>query len=409
MTKLQLYKRVFVGSVTVLVCLVVSALTHGQDVKPDPKTVVLQPFAALDNMLWDVKTSRAELGLASNKLNADRKQLEKDRKSYQADQKSLDQDLAAFAAKKSKMTGRKKWLCNLSKTLHNDPNECDQPELGGVWVSVDASGNPTGRWFAPTKKELDDLQKEEARLALQKGILNAKKDKLQREEQAFKAEAAKFNKQVDDLVRKQDYLRSDPKKVLEDVRNSYLNAVSKTGGKADPTVMRALDKMATTIGTNVGSGQCAPLVQDFAKVGLVKTWKPADNVKDSPLVPFAPAATFVKDGLEIIYPNKATGNHAVIVLDKTDQGLLVFDQSTGHRASVHIIPYLGGSDSLANKAKIEAGEAKAKAWGFSPNDPDDGKAYYNAVYNYKNIKTGDQEKGSYNPSNDADNFSYIQR
>jgi len=63
----------------------------------------------------------------------------------------------------------------------------------------------------------------------------------------------------------------------------------------------------------------------------------------------------------------------------------------------------------ANKAKIEAGEALAKGWVFSPGDADGGRNYWDAVYNYRNLQTGERRSGSYNPSNDADNFSYIQR
>ena len=89
------------------------------------------------------------------------------------------------------------------------------------------------------------------------------------------------------------------------------------------------------------------------------TWK-TDGVtikKGDEVKPFQPAATF-EDGE---YKSKKSGNHAVIVLDNSPGGLVVFDQYSGKDAGVRTLSYQGGRSSEANKALIAKGEAEAAA------------------------------------------------
>lgn len=171
------------------------------------------------------------------------------------------------------------------------------------------------------------------------------------------------------------------------------------GSSNDQATREALDKLRDYVltGESVGKGQCAELVEDFAKVGLVKDWQPGLKVRDR-VVPFKPAATFV-DG---VYPNKPHGNHAAVVVATANEGLVVFDQYSGKLPGFRTLKFEGGMDPSTpdgrrNLASIAKGEELATAFGLTPDNPD--KKFRDAFYRIKYIY--------YNPSNDADTYHYI--
>jgi hypothetical protein len=391
MTNFYPFKAVLLGCITVLTCLVVMAPTQGQAAKPDPTTALQRPFVSLGDLLSDVQNKYTELGTMKTKLQSEKAKIQAERSSVQAAQDQVDRLRSAVDAAKSQVAGiQRKWKCNAYGVLHDRPEECSNPEQGGVWVTVNASGREV---TPPTKADLNAIQAAEGKLATLEDNLDAKKAQLNKDEQAYKSDAQKYNADVDNLSKKVQGL-SDPKQVIQDVRASYNDADSKAG-KVDPAVTQALDKIDNLIGKKVGDGQCVSLVKAYdPALGAASTWKPGDKItKDKNIAPFAPAATFV-DG---VYPNKPSGNHAVIVLENTNRGLLVLDQYTGKRASPRLISFQGGRDDPDNQAKIKKGEQAADALVQEGQLKAGTYQYYQAVW----------KLGGYNPSNDADNYSYI--
>ena len=74
-----------------------------------------------------------------------------------------------------------------------------------------------------------------------------------------------------------------------------------------------------------GTGQCAVLVQIYAKAPLTKAWKEGVKVKGNSTIKKGTAiATFVNGK----YPNKAHGNHSAFYISQDATGIKVMDQWT---------------------------------------------------------------------------------
>lgn len=372
-----------------LVCASVSLISIAASERAMGQDASKQPFASLGNLMSEVKASKASLESLKQKLTNDQKKIKADEAAVSKSEKQLEQAKNEAKAAKQKVSPNKKWICNAFGYTHNDPSECSKPEQGGVWVTIDEDGNRS-RYREPTQADLDRAKAADAKLAAAELDVAMKKAKLVDAERTYRADSEKFNTQTAELQKKVDSL-SDPKKVVKDLQNVY-NAAALKSGNVDPAMNQSIDKMADMAGKVNGTGQCAVLVQKYAGVGLTDDWKKGDSISAKTTIkPFTPAATFVKnDNGDFVYPNNPSGNHAVIVLDNTKDGLLVFDQYSGKEAGFRTLGYKGGT--AANQDKIDKGEKEAKEAGLTP---DDGKAYYRIKYKY------------YNPSNDADNYSYI--
>jgi hypothetical protein len=341
-------------------------------------------------MLVEVKSNQP-------KLAAQEKQLKKDAQKIQAltsdvakAEKLRDQARSELKSAKQRISpDNKRWLCNAFKVLHTDPSQCSDEGKGGVWVFVDENGR-TSRYMEPTQADFDraataqkNLDDAELDLRVRKARRVDAEENLKKESAEFETKNAELKKNVAQLENKEQLVKS--------MKAAYEEAALKSG-KSDPEMTKAFDKMADMIGKQ--KGECVELVKTFAGVGATGTWTgETKTVKDSALIPFAPAATFVdKDG-EKKYLSEYTGNHAVIVLDKTADGLLVFEQSRKKNAGIRLMEYRGGT--AANQAKIDKGEAEAKAEGITLEN--NKEKYYQFKYKY------------YHPSNDADNFSYFKK
>jgi hypothetical protein len=79
------------------------------------------------------------------------------------------------------------------------------------------------------------------------------------------------------------------------------------------------------VGTVVGTGQCAVLVQQVAGAPATRAWKQGKKVKGDLLITKGVAiATFNTSGK---YPNKMDGSsHAAIYISQTVVGIDVYDQ-----------------------------------------------------------------------------------
>jgi hypothetical protein len=358
---------------------------------PPPR--IASPFAPLADLMTDVDTGYRAAGGLKRDLAAADKRLKADRKAYLADHDRVEKLRKDVENAQRAVTGStRKWLCNRYSTLHDFPSQCSDPGAGGVWVYVDADGK-TRRWRDPTPAEIDAAARAAVNLELMEAKLAQAKDKLQQSEQALRADTERYNKLVDDLTAKSARL-ADPKRVLDDVAREAAKAavLARASGRpdtGDEATAREVGKLSGMLGKVTGSGQCAVLVQAYTNVGLTKDWKPDGAVgKTGQVVPFAPIATFVGDE----YPNKPRGNHAAILLERTRDGLLVFDQYSGKTGGMRVIRSKGGT--AANQALIDKGEQEAADKNLTEAD---GKAYYDLKYKY------------YSPSNDADNYSYIKR
>jgi hypothetical protein len=351
---------------------------HAQPAPPP----LARSFAPLAELIGDVEGGFSNASRLKREIEATEKKLKKDRKTYMSDGDRVARLRDDAETAKQQVTGaNRKWLCNRYGSYHDKPSECSDPKSGGVWVVVGADGKAR-RWTEPTKAQIDVA----ARAALDLEIAVAKliqdKERISAAEKTLRADLEKYNRLIDDVTAKSAKL-ADPKKVLGDVARSA----------GDETTVRKINELDKMLGKAIGEGklkgQCAVLVQEYAKVGTVDTWKPGDPVgRATPVAPFAPIATFV-DGT---YPNKPKGNHAAIVLDRTRDGLLVFDQYSGKSAGMREIRFKGGTAAKANQESIQRGETEATAKGLTEAD---GIDYYTLKYKY------------YSPSNDADNYSYV--
>jgi hypothetical protein len=359
--------------------LVIGLLASSAQAQPD--TPVARPFAPLAQLMDDVNDGFKTAKSLKHEIATAEKKLKNDRKTYLADRDRVTKLQADVETARRMVTGAdRKWLCNRYHSLHDDPSQCSEPGFGGVWVIIDADGR-TRRWTEPTQKEIDAAARAALKLEMLEAKLAQAKERLDRTEGTLRSDTDKYNRLVDDLTGKTARL-ADPKRVLDDIARE----AARNGDEATIRKINGLDKL---LGKVTGTGQCAVLVQAYVNVGKADTWKPDGTVgKDGPLVPFAPIATFVGDD----YPNKPKGNHAAILLERTADGLLVFDQHTGKTGGIRVIHYKGGT--AAHQADIARGEAEAAEQGLTE---DDGLAYYKLKYKY------------YSPSNDADNYSYIKR
>jgi hypothetical protein len=309
------------------------------------------------------------------------KKLKQDRKTYVGDLARVARLRAEAEAAERLLSGaNRKWLCNRYGTLHDMPSQCSDPDSGGVWVVVDADGR-TRRWAEPTQAQRAAAARARRALDLLGAKLAEAKARLYAAERALRDDLTRYNRLVDQVTAKSAKL-TDPRRVLDDVARAAAR-------RGDEATARQVNGLARLLGKVSGNGECVALVKAYAGLGATGTWKEGDAVgKGAPVAPFAPIATFV-DGS---YPNKPRGNHAAILLERTRDGLLVFDQYAGKRGGMHVIPFKGGT--AANQALIDRGEAEAAGQGLTEAD---GKAYYRVKYKY------------YSPSNDADNYSYVRR
>lgn len=367
----------------------------------DKPVVAQRPFASLGSLLNDVESGYASLGAQQKSLKSNEAKIKADTAALKTAESQVEKLRNNVKAAKQRVSpDNKRWLCNAFNTLHDMPSQCSDPGKGGVWVSVDANGK-TSRYVPPTKEDLDQVKAAEAQLAIEEAALSTKKAKLVQDEKAFKAATDAYNTKADDVAKKTAAL-SDPKKALQDVRVAYDDAALKAG-KSDAEVTKALDKLDNLVGKYEGNPKkvsCVVLVQKFSGLGNARdTWKEGDSVKDKPLLPFKAAATFVNGK----YESNPTGNHAVIVLDKTNDGLVVFDQYTGKPAGIRTIRYKGGlaldggEAAAKNRANVGKGEKEAREAGLTPDTTDQAKReeYFQRKYKY------------YKPGNDADNYSYV--
>jgi hypothetical protein len=311
------------GGLFVVFCLLPGMAFQEQQSPRASSANVPRPFADLSQLLTDVDNSYTALGNLKTKMQQDMDQLKADRAAFKQAQETLDRARNVVQDLKRRVEGtNKKWLCNAYGTLHNDPSECSKPGKGGVWVYIDRNGD-SRRWTPPSQADLDTLKTVQRQLALLEQDQLDRKAQMSQREKAYKADTEKYNAQADELSKKVAGM-ADPKQALRNIRIAYEDAASRSG-KQDPAIAQALDKMENLVGKVEGTGQCVALVQKFSGLGATATWKPGQTVKAGDLLVAAPAATFVKG----VYPNQPSGNHAVVVLDKTDKGILVFDQYKG--------------------------------------------------------------------------------
>jgi hypothetical protein len=112
-------------------------------------------------------------------------------------------------------------------------------------------------------------------------------------------------------------------------------------------------------GSVVDNGQCVRYVQICAGVPHTSRWQPGAPVRGNGIEPGTAIATFDRDGS---YGNHTDGrSHAAIFIAEVADGLLVWDQWTGHPVAQRVIRFRGGSGRRVNDGDqfqiIEGSEA----------------------------------------------------
>lgn len=99
-------------------------------------------------------------------------------------------------------------------------------------------------------------------------------------------------------------------------------------------------------GQRVANGQCVRYVQVCASVPHTSNWTPGVKVRGNG-IPYGTAiATFDPDGR---YGNHTDGrSHAAILIEEVVDGLLVWDQWTGHPVAQRVIRFRGGAGKWVN-------------------------------------------------------------
>jgi len=378
--------------------LIATATARGQDANEG----VQRPFAALNTFRSETLATQAKLKTQREQLTRDSKKIKQDQAAIEKLEKARDQARREAKTANLKVSPEnKKWRCNAFGVLHDAPSQCSEPGKGGVWVSVDENGK-TVRYMEPTQAELDRAKAADKKLAQAQLDLDIKKAQVRQAEETYKRAEQKLITESEELIKKVAILKQ-PEQYFKDLKGIYVSAALSTGKPPDEELLKRFDKMGETIGKSAGSGECVALVQKYAGLGRTGEWEKGKSVKDNPLVPLGVAATFI--GEKDKYPSYPTGNHAVIVLDKTEKGLLVVDQFNKRDkddkiehvpARVSEIPSLGGI--AKNQALIDKGEKEATEAGLKPTNEkgEQNRDYFKKKYHY------------YNPGHDADNYSYIQ-
>jgi hypothetical protein len=100
-------------------------------------------------------------------------------------------------------------------------------------------------------------------------------------------------------------------------------------------------------GRVVGSGECVAFVQAAAGAPRTAEWRRGEMVRTATaLLTGLAIATFDPNGR---YGNHSDGSsHAAILIARQDQGLLVWDQWTGHPVQQRLIRYRTGQGKAVN-------------------------------------------------------------
>jgi hypothetical protein len=99
-------------------------------------------------------------------------------------------------------------------------------------------------------------------------------------------------------------------------------------------------------GQQVHNGQCVRYVQECAGVPHTSHWQQGEKVRGSTIEEGTAIATFDENGT---YGNHTDGrSHAAIFIEETDEGLLVWDQWTGHPVQQRTIRFRGGRGKKVN-------------------------------------------------------------
>jgi len=100
---------------------------------------------------------------------------------------------------------------------------------------------------------------------------------------------------------------------------------------------------------SVGNGQCVAFVCESAGAPPTSQWKAGIKVRGNNTPTGTAIATFDENGH---YPSAATGNHAAIYINQSDEGLQVWDQWRNphetHKVSKRTIHFRGGQGSPSN-------------------------------------------------------------
>jgi hypothetical protein len=114
-----------------------------QDTTSAKKKAQAEKRRALEEQRKQLEQRRSDLAGQKASIESERRQIAQ-----------LKRDLrAANADVAQEQRNSRVWKCNLSGTEHNDPSECDDPSLGGVWIT---RPNPN---LAGAQKRVQDLQK----------------------------------------------------------------------------------------------------------------------------------------------------------------------------------------------------------------------------------------------------------
>jgi hypothetical protein len=402
------------------------SLAHGQDPKADPAAAAKRPFGALGNLLFDIDSKYSELGKLQQELGADKDNIRNDMKTFQKAAAELQEARSAFEEKKAAAKGggvrvtvqgdriiRKNGQEYLNFLGRRSRDYASYDEAIAAMKEFDVSPNSvritdssTGEVLKGPRQKPDSsaLEAAERRFAAQQKDYDAISKRLEDRKQSHAAKANKYNSLVDSTRLAVE--GGDLPKLVDavDHARAVLTADAKKNlAGVDPGWDKKLDRIQA-LGKDrkpVGDGHCVPLVQAFdPSLGAAKNWKPDQKVMgNANSKMLEPAATFF--GQKPHYPNYPHGNHAVVVLDKVDDRMLVLDQYKGKLPGVRVLYSQGGMD--ANQGKINQSKKliddmnMTRDKKLSPDDPDTREEYYRILF----------DKKRYNPGNDADNYSYI--
>lgn len=103
---------------------------------------------------------------------------------------------------------------------------------------------------------------------------------------------------------------------------------------------------ASYVGETVGNGQCVAYVREACDAPPTVEWRCGTLVKGSATAQGTAVATFDPDGT---YGNHTDGrSHAAILHQITSDGLLVWDQWSGHAVAPRLIRFKGGEGKSVN-------------------------------------------------------------
>lgn len=97
-------------------------------------------------------------------------------------------------------------------------------------------------------------------------------------------------------------------------------------------------------GRTIGNGQCVAFVRDVAGVPHTSTWRKGAHVRSGGVLPIGTViATFDANGR---YGNHEDGrSHVAVLVERRDDGLLVYDQWRGQPVHQRLIRYRGAGEA----------------------------------------------------------------